>query len=105
MIGSALIQVIKVNDPRSGVKEGRPWAMQDAECLLLDDSGQPSMVGVLSLPKELMSEKQGEAFKHKVLPGVYTGSFALRSGLRDRRIEAVLTSLVPAQDRIKAKAA
>jgi hypothetical protein len=106
MIGSALIQVIKVNDPRSGVKEGRPWAMQDAECLLLDENGQPSMVGVLSLPKDLMSEAQGkDQFKHKVQPGVYTGSFALRSGLRDRRIEAVLTSLVPAADRIRTQPA
>jgi hypothetical protein len=93
MIGSALIQVIKVNDPRSGTKDGRAWAMQDAECLLLDDQGQPSMVGVLQLPKELMSETVGGQVKHKVHPGVYTGAFALRSGLRDRRIEAVLTSL------------
>lgn len=94
MIGSALIQIIKTNEPRSGVKDGRPWAMQDAECLLLDDQGQPSMVGVLQLPKDLMGDKAPK-------PGVYTGSFALRSGLRDRRIEAVLTSLVPAADRIK----
>ena len=93
MIGSALIQIIKVNEPRSGTKDGRAWKMQDAECLLLDDNGQPSMVGVLSLPKELMDEKAPK-------PGVYTGSFALKSGLRDRRIEAVLTSLVSAQARV-----
>lgn len=96
MIGSALIQIIKVNDPRSGTKEGRAWSMQDAECLLLDQDGKPSMVGVLSLPKDLMGDKAPQ-------PGVYTGSFALKSGLRDRRIEAVLTSLVPAGDRIKTK--
>ena len=34
MIGSALIQIIRTNDARSGVKDGRPWKMQDAECLL-----------------------------------------------------------------------
>jgi len=94
MIGSAFIQIIKTNEPRSGTKDGRAWAMQDAECLLLDDTGQPSMVGVLQLPKELMGDKAPK-------PGYYTGNFALRSGLRDRRIEAVLTSLVPAGDRIK----
>ena len=105
MIGSALIQVIKVNDPRSGVKDGRPWSMQDAECLLLDDAGNPSMVGVLSLPKELMSESVGGQVKHKVLPGVYTGAFALRSGLRDRRIEAVLTSLTAVNKQPAPKAA
>lgn len=96
MIGSALIQIIKTNDPRSGTKDGRAWAMQDAECLLLDADGKPSMVGVLQLPKDLMGDKAP-------VPGVYTGSFALRSGLRDRRIEAVLTHLVPAADRLKTR--
>lgn len=96
MIGSAFIQIIKTNDPRNGVKDGRPWSMQDAECLLLDETGNPTMVGVLQLPKELMGDKAPK-------PGFYTGAFALRSGLRDRRIEAVLTSLTPAGDRIKVK--
>lgn len=94
MIGSALIQIIRVNDPRAGTKDGRAWKMQDAECLLLNDDGSPNQVGVLSLPKEMMDDKAPR-------PGIYTGSFALKSGLRDRRIEAVLTSLVPAQDRIR----
>lgn len=94
MIGSAIIQVIRVNDARSGTKDGRAWAMQDAECLLLNEDGSPNMVGVLQLPKDLQGDKAPK-------PGVYTGSFALRSGLRDRRIEAVLTSLVPAADRIR----
>ena len=49
---------------------------------------------MLQLPKEMMDDKAPK-------PGVYTGSFALKSGMRDRRIEAVLTSLVPAQDRIR----
>jgi hypothetical protein len=94
MIGNALIQIIKTNDPRNGVKDGRPWSMQDAECLLLNDDGTPATVGVLQLPKELMGDRAPK-------PGVYTGAFALRSGMRDRRIEAVLTSLQPAGDRIK----
>ena len=98
MIGSALINIIKVNDPRSGTKDGRAWSMQDAECLLLNDDGTPATVGVLQLPKEPMGEKAPK-------PGVYTGNFALRSGLRDRRIEAVLTALTPAGDRIRTKPA
>lgn len=91
---NALIQIIKVNEARSGTKDGRQWKMQDAECLLLDDNGAPAMVGVLSLPKDLMDDKAPK-------PGVYTGSFALKSGLRDRRIEAALVSLVPANDRVR----
>ncbi|MBS0315630.1 MAG: hypothetical protein JSR49_00735 [Proteobacteria bacterium] len=82
----AIIQVIKLNDLRSGVKDGRPWELQDAECILLNDKGEPDQVGVLSLPKDL---------RGKVERGTYTGSFALRASLRDRRIEAVLTGLVP----------
>ena len=86
MAFTALIQIIKVNDARSGSKDGRAWEMQDAECLLLDENGQPTQVGVLMLPKDL---------RGKTTPGTYTGSFALSAGLRDRRIEAVLTGLVP----------
>lgn len=96
MIGSAIIQIIRVNDARSGTKDGRAWAMQDAECLLLNDDGTPAQVGVLQLPKEMMGANAPK-------PGVYTGAFALRSSLRDRRIESVLTSLTPAQDRIRTK--
>lgn len=83
---TALIQIIKVNEPRSGTKNDRAWKMQDAECLLLDEDGQPTQVGVLMLPKHLQEVTR---------PGTYTGSFALSAGLRDRRIEAILTGLVP----------
>ncbi|PYE79684.1 hypothetical protein [Xylophilus ampelinus] len=83
---TALIQIIKVNDARSGSKDGRAWEMQDAECLLLAEDGSPQQVGVLMLPKDL---------RNKTAPGTYTGSFALSAGLRDRRIEAILTGLTP----------
>ncbi|MBA2675546.1 hypothetical protein [Ramlibacter sp.] len=83
---TAILQIIKVNEERTGVKDGRPWAMQDCECILLDDNMQPDQVGVLSLPKDL---------RGKVQPGRYTGSFALKADLRSRRIEAQLTGLTP----------
>lgn len=82
----AILQIIKVNEARTGTKDGRAWEMQDAECILLDDKGQPAQVGVLMVPKEL---------RGKVAPGVFTGSFTLRTSLRDRRIEAQLVGLVP----------
>lgn len=87
---TSIIQIIKTNEKRSGVKDGRPWEMQDAECILLDDSGAATQVGVLPLPKHLMGELAP-------LPGVYAGSFALQAGMRDRRIQAVLTDLRPVQ--------
>lgn len=89
---SALIQIIKVNDKRSGQKDGRTWELQDCECLLLNEDLSPSQVGVLSLPKDLRGDKAPTA-------GIYTGSFALQSGLRDRRIEAILTGLTPVPQR------
>lgn len=83
---SALIQIIKVNDKRSGTKDGRAWEMQDAECLLLNEDLTPSQVGVLQLPKNLQGENAPK-------PGVYTGAFSLQSDMRDRRINARLTGL------------
>lgn len=80
----AFIQIIKVNDAKSGEKDGRKWELQDCECILLNDDGSPSQVGVLSLPK---------ALRGQVKPGRYTGSFTLQPDLRTRRIEAVLVGL------------
>lgn len=96
MAFSALLQIIKVNTARTGVKDGRPWEMQDAECILMDDDGVFTQVGVLMLPKEL---------RNKTEPGTYSGSFALSAGLRDRRIEAILTGLVPVDIKQVRKAA
>lgn len=87
----ALIQVLKVNDKRSGVsaKTGKPWEMQDAECIVLNDDLTPSKVGVLRVPRDLLG---------KVDPGVYTGSFSLEPDYQTRVIGAVLTGLVAVPD-------
>lgn len=85
---TSIIQILKVNEKRDGVKDGRAWSMQDAECVLLGDDGQMEQVGVLSLPKEMMGELAPK-------PGTYIGSFALRAGMKDRRISAVLMGLQP----------
>lgn len=82
----SVIQILKVNDERTGTKDGRQWSMQDAECLLLKDTGEVDQVGVLQIPKEL---------RGKVAPGTYLGSFGLRPNMQSRRIEAVLVGLQP----------
>lgn len=83
----SILQILKVNDPRSGTtKDGRPWQMQDAECILLKDTGEVDQVGVLRIPKELNG---------KVAPGTYLGSFGLKPNYKDRTIEAVLVGLQP----------
>lgn len=84
----SIIQILKINELRKGAKDGREWQMQDAECLLLKDTGEVDQVGVLQLPKELRGDSAPK-------PGVYLGSFGLRPNMRDRRIEAVLVGLQP----------
>lgn len=92
----SIIQIIKVNDVKTGVKDGRNWEMQDAECLLLKEDNTPDQVGVLPIPKDL---------RGKVVPGVYTGTFALAADLRTRRIEARLTNLTAIPQRKQEAAA
>lgn len=82
----SILRILKVNEARTGTKDGRTWEMQDAECLLLKDTGEVDQVGVLQLPKDL---------RGKVTPGDYLGSFALRPNMASRKIEAVLTGLQP----------
>lgn len=83
---STLLQIIKVNEARSGNKDGRAWQMQDAECILLNDDKSVAAVGVLMLPKDLHGQ---------VKPGVYTASFTLAPNMASRRIEARIVNLVP----------
>lgn len=85
---TSIIQILKVNEKRTGTKNGRDWAMQDCECALLADTGELEQVGVLQLPKDMMGDAQPK-------PGVYVGAFALRAGMQDRKITAVLTALTP----------
>ena len=82
---TSIIQILKLNEARSGTKDGRAWEMQDAECLLLNANGEVEQVGVLMIPK---------ALKEKVKVGTFTGTFALRANMASRKIEAVLTDIV-----------
>jgi hypothetical protein len=84
----SIIQILKLNDPKTGTskKTGNPYDMQDAECLLLTPDGGIDQVGVLQVPK---------ALRETVKPGTYTATFALNANFASRRIEAVLTGLVP----------
>lgn len=85
----SILQILKLNEPRSGVKNDRKWEMQDAECLLFNDDGSVAEVGVLVIPKDLMG---------KVSLGFFIGRFALRADKSregQRRINAVLTGLEP----------
>ena len=88
MAMTSIIQILKINEKRTGNKNGRDWAMQDAECALLSDSGELEQVGVLQLGKEMMGDNAPK-------PGTYTAVFALRAGMQDRKIGPVITALNP----------
>ena len=84
----AFIQILKVNDVRTGNKNGRDWTMQDAECMLLNESGELEQVGVLQLPKDMT----GDAAPR---PGVYVPTYGMRAGMQDRKIGPVILALTP----------
>jgi hypothetical protein len=84
---SSLIQVIKVQDQKSGIAKlsGRPYTMQEAECLLLSDDGSPVEVGVFMVPKDMIG---------KLVAGHYLASFTLGTD-RERRVTARVVQLRP----------
>ena len=82
----SVLQIIKVNQARSGVKNDRAWKMQDAECILFNEDGTVDAVGVLMIPKDLQD---------KVAEGKYEATFILRPNMASRRIEAQIATLVP----------
>lgn len=88
---NVFLQILKVNAIREGTGKtsGNPYRMQDAECMILSDTGEVDQVGVLMLSKEQVGVTQ---------PGIYLGHFAMRANTSregGRKIEAVLTGLQP----------
>lgn len=53
---NSILQIFKVNEARSGEKDGRKWSIQECECALLSPDGVVEQVGVLSLPRELVDK-------------------------------------------------
>jgi hypothetical protein len=88
---NCFLQILKLNDIREGVGKasGKPYRMQDAECIILDEAGAVDQVGVLMLSPDQVGKTQ---------PGTYMGHFAMRADTSregQRRIQAVLTGLTP----------
>jgi len=82
---SSVVQILKVNEPRSGIgKNNKAWQMQEAECILLDGDGAVSQVGVLDVPKDMIGN---------IVPGTYTATFSLAAHYQTRKIESRLTNL------------
>lgn len=85
---NSYLQILVVNELKKGTskKTGNPYEIQDCECVMLDDAGQPTKVGVLMLSKNMMAEKAPK-------PGVYTGTFEMVSDMMTRRLTSQLVGL------------
>lgn len=84
----SILQILKLNEPKTGIstKNQKPYDMQDAECLLLNDDGSVGHVGVLQVPRTL---------RDKVTIGTFACTFALGVNFASRRVEAQLVDIVP----------
>jgi hypothetical protein len=84
------IQIFKLDEVKKGIskKTGSPYEIHTAQAALIDATGQVDTVGVLDIP---------QALRETVKPGLFTGSFAMKTNFASGRIEAVLTGLTPAQ--------
>lgn len=82
------IQIFKLDEVKKGTskKTGNPYEIHSAQAALIDSAGNVDTVGVLDIPPDL---------RGKVTPGLYTGSFAMKTNFSSGRIEAVLTGLTP----------
>lgn len=79
------IQILVVNEPRElPTKNGGKFMVQDAETLILDDAGQPTVVGPLSIPRDLIGTVQ---------PGMYDAVFKWERDYKSGRLVSNLHNL------------
>lgn len=90
------VQVLTVETEERKRKDGTPYTLRKAACILLDDEGKPTTVGAIRsrlLPAE---------FWEKLVPGMYRAVFALQVpdwGDDKGDIVPVVTELTPVQMR------
>ena len=81
-----LLQVLKVDDAKSGVsKFGKPYTLQEAHCILLNDDTTVKATGRFMVPRDKIG---------KLLPGHYRASYELDTD-REGRVTAMITELDP----------
>lgn len=88
MLPNSLLQILVVNAARDipSAMGGKPFTVQDAECVMVNEKGHPLKVGVLRISRGL----QG-----LVKPGVFVASFELEPHYKTRILEAQVSSLQP----------
>jgi hypothetical protein len=80
------IRVFKLDEVKKGTskKTGNAYEIHTAQCALVDETGNIDQVGVLDIPPDL---------RGKVGPGLFRGTFAMKTNFQNGRIEAALVGL------------
>lgn len=82
------VQILLVNAPKDlPTKSGGTFQIQDAETVILDDAGQPVVVGPLSVPRDLVG---------KLVPGLYDATFKWERDYKTGRLVNNLLALAVA---------
>lgn len=81
------LQILVVNEPvELPTKSGGKFKIQDAECVILNDAGEPEVVGPLSIPTEQIGN---------VKAGMFQGVFKWVRDYKTKRLVYELQSLTP----------
>lgn len=79
------VQILLLTEPRElPTKSGGKFQIQDAETVILDDSGAAVVVGPLAVPRDLIG---------KLVPGLYDASFKWERDYKSGRLVSTLVSL------------
>ena len=83
----AFIRVLIVQEVRKGVgKTGKPYEMQEIDCMTLDQDGVEMQVGVMQVPTPLLG---------KITRGVYAPVYGMRVDFASRGIKPAIVDLTP----------
>jgi hypothetical protein len=85
------VRIFKMDDVKKGTskKTGSPYEIHTAQAALIDGAGNVDQVGVLDIPPDLRNKG--------IVPGDYSGTFAMKTNFQNGRIEAALVGLTPMQ--------
>lgn len=95
------LQIILTNPAAERSYDGRKYTTQDAECIVINENGTPSQVGVLRLSRDytdVVAVKDGvtSIVENKApKPGLYDATFGLVVSPKDRKIGAAIVELQP----------
>lgn len=87
----AFIQVLVVQPIKSGTsKNGKPYQLQEVDCIALDEHGEALQVGVLSLPNSLLGT---------ITVGTYSPVYGMRVDFQTRKISPSIVGLNRVENR------